>query len=263
MRTGIKIVLAFVFSLLFEFQAKASCAAEHVGISPREGSITRNPVFLLDFDEREFNLSNKWSNLEFYLLTNKKCEIKVELVRKVSGVGPGTQLLLKPAKMLNLSDSVRLQVRFKKGRPAPSDEAFRVFQGKVDNKQWQVTLPSDLEPVAWRSEPTWQEPDFRTNSLNAFSVRFNFQVEDSNPVYYEFFPGKTVALNLFEIEIDGHVFYAVGGGPKNQFSIYRSDCGGNFYLKSDKQYEANITALDFSGNRSKELKRVAFNTFMR
>ena len=255
--------MAFVFSLFLIEQLKASCMAEYLAVYPKEGSITRNPVFLLEFDESEFKLSNKWNNLEFYLVTDKKSEITVELVLKVSGVGPSTQLLLKPAKLLDLNDSLQLQVRFKKGSPAPSDEVFRVFQGKVDNKQWYVTLPSDLEPVAWKSDPTWKEPDFRANSVGNFGVKISFQVEDSNPVYYEYAPGKSAALNLFEVEIDGKIFYAVGGSWKNQFSIYRSDCGGNFYLNRNKNYEANITALDFSGNRSKEVKRVAFNTFMR
>ncbi|MFC5272152.1 hypothetical protein [Adhaeribacter terreus] len=263
MHFGIKMILAFAFSFLLAENANALCAAEYVGIYPREGSITRNPVFLLEFEAAEFKLTNKLDELEFYLLTNKQRKIKVTILRKVNGIGPDTQFLLQAKEQLKLNDSVQLQVQFRKNNAPITDSLFQTYQHKVGRRKWHVTLAADYEPVAWKEELTWQEPDFRVNSVGNFGVKFSFQVEDSNPVYYDYTPGNRFLEQLFEVEMDGKIFYAIGGGRRNQFSIYRSDCGGNFYLNRNKNYEANITALDFSGNRSKEVKRVAFNTFMR
>jgi hypothetical protein len=262
MRFGIKIMLAFAFSFLLAENAKALCMAEYVAVYPREGSITRNPVFLLEFEAGEFKLTDKLDELEFFLITNKKRKIKVDVMRKVNGTGPDVQFLLQAKNLLKLNDSVRLQVQFRKNNSPITDSLFQIFQRQVNRKQWKVALKTDQEPVVWTSEITYDKPDFKANSVGMFGVKFSFQVQDSNPVYYEYIPGKVFQAQLFEVEIDGKVFYAVGGGFKNQFSVYRSECGGNFYLKSDKQYEAKITALDFSGNRSKETKLVAFNPFM-
>src|SRR5690606_7069035 len=249
------------FSFLLAENAKALCMAEYVAVYPREGSITRNPVFLLEFEAAEFKLTDKLDELEFFLVTNKQRKIKVDVLRKVNGTGPDVQLLLQAKSLLKLNDSVRLQVKFRKNNYPIKDSLFQTFQDKVNRKQWHVALKTDQEPVTWKEEISWQEPDFRENSVGNFGVRFSFQVQDSNPVYYDYTPGNRFLEQLFEIEMDGKIFYAIGGGRKNQFSIYRSDCGGNFYLKSDKQYEAKVTALDFSGNRSKETRQVAFNTF--
>ena len=256
-----KVISAFLFCIWVGFQAKALCMEEYVGVHPREGSITRNPVFLLEFKAAEFKLANKLDELEFYLETDKKREIKVELLRKVVGVGPSTQLLLKPNSLLKLNDSVRLQVRLKKNDSGITDLQFSIFREKVNRRQWYVALATDNEPVTWQREITWNMPDFGANSLDAFKVRFNFQVNDSNPVYYEYTPGNTFQEQLFEVEVDNQIFYAVGGGFKMLFEIYRSACGGNFYLQYNKNYKARITALDFSGNRSLETQTLAFNTF--
>ena len=261
MRFFIKFAFWFMAGLFSAQNLHACCMAEYVAIYPREGAITRNPVFLLEFEAAEFKLENKLDELEFYLETIKKRKIKVDVLRKVSGTGPSTQLLLKANDLLKVNDSVRLQVRFKKGKAALSDEQFKVYQEQVNRKQWYITIADDQEPVAWASEITWQKPDFRANSVDMFEVKFTYQLTDSNPVYYEFLPGKIFPEQLFEVEVDGKVFYAIGGGPKINFSIYRSDCGGNFYVHSNKNYEAKITALDFSGNRSIETRQVAFNTF--
>src|SRR5688572_11662762 len=115
MRFNIKLIFCFIVGFFTAQNLYACCAAEHVAIHPREGAITQNPVFLLEFNEGEFKLGNKWEDLEFFLVANKKRKVKVNVLRKVSGVGPSTQLLLKTNTLLKLNDSVRLQVGLKKG----------------------------------------------------------------------------------------------------------------------------------------------------
>ncbi|MBK0403443.1 hypothetical protein I5M27_10635 [Adhaeribacter sp. BT258] len=256
-----KKIFVLIIGLLVGFELQASCMAEWMAIYPSTNSVTQNPVFLLEYDESEYKLATKWDELEFTLLVNNKHKVGVKVLQKVTGVGANSQLLLQPEKLLTLNDSVQLEVDFKKKNTGILNQTFLTFRDRIKWRKWKVAQPEDLKPVSWVGNLSWEYPEERISSISTRGVNFLYQLHDDNPVHYEYVPGKTTALNLFEIEINGRKFYSLGGGPKSKFSIYDSICGGNFYLQHNKQYEARITALDFSGNRSQETKLVAFNTF--
>lgn len=260
MRIAVKILLIFLlFNLVPVAQVMACCGADYVTVYPREGGITRNPVFLIQYNEPDFKLSGKINELEFYLLVNSKCKVPVNILQKVSGLGKTSQLLLKATGELHLGDSVQLQVIPKLVHPVAMGAAFMLFQRKIDNK-WQVTYEIDREPVSWLGAPSWKyAPSWPGGSVFSHSVDLTYQISDSNPVSYEYMPGKQTLQQLFEVEIDGRKFFSIGG-YRDSFSIYHGDCGGNFQLNLNQTYEASITALDFSGNRSAETRKVSLNT---
>lgn len=162
MRYRIIMILFVLLNLLAVQDLAACCMGDYVGVYPRGSKIMQNPVFLVDYKEADFKLANKLDKLEFYLLVNNKREVPVAIEKKVIGTGSLSQLLLKPNGLLELNDSVQLQLRFKHTKPQSVGEEFmlidkqlELFQGIINNHKWLVGLAQDMERPKWFGNLTW------------------------------------------------------------------------------------------------------------
>ena len=232
-------VVSFIISL---DQLAARCADFNLKVYPQEEAISQNPVFLLEFDNSDFQLGNKLDRLKFYLFVNKERLIEVKIIQKIEGVGSDTQLLLKPDEELGLHDSVQFKVIIHGKKPEIiEEEAFHVFanlgkfQAACNRNWWKVMAEKDRVAPEWLKDPTWKFfSSGYTISEAMYGIGFTFQLRENNEVVQKQLVGNKAAEYLFEVEMEGVKFLCLG--TEDGFGIYSGDCGSNFPLQVNKNY---------------------------
>lgn len=250
--------ILFASTLLFFCKLSiACCVGNWVSVEPYSHRIASNPVFLISFSERSFQFQNqdRLENFEFYAVNKKGSKVKLT-IEKIYFSGTQGQLLLKAEENLTTGDSISLAVEILNQVEKDSD-LVRNFIAQIEHKRWTVSSMVDKQSPRFTSEPiTTRVKDYRGSSVGGYDFIFKIPVSDNslaalNDTLYQ---TKYTAV-FFEISFNNQTFIT---------SVYNSEgglssnmCGSNSNYRADTPYEAIISLIDYSGNRS-EPKKISF-----
>lgn len=248
--------LAIISALLLGYiSSYACCAGGLLTVSPQGPNLSQNPIILIDYMERDYGVFNAFDEANFYLEDSSGNTYELEIVDMVRSRSVSAQILLKPKTVLEKGKVLSLGVK----NLLSNHERVPSFIHQIQQKNW--TISFDYDGIA---------PEFSGGI--SYNYRHNFESTapghgvygrisfiDNNDYYW----GKNNTIkNQIILEIadsTGKRIYAATDAH-NAFWISNGICGSDFELKLDTQYTFSVRLIDFSGNKSKEVKEVSFKT---
>lgn len=241
--------LVLIIFIFFNIQKiNASCNAGVVSIFPKSNELSQNPVILIDFMERDYLIYDKLEEMKFYLVDNEGKETALEILEKNKGFRVWAQVLLKPKKKLKKGRKVALKIS-----NMPTDgKHWEWFVKRVQSRNWEVKFKTDKVAPKFDGDITFKF----ISSSTGHGVTGTSKFWDNNKYKYKI-SGKFYEETIIEAtNEEGKKYFLTTRG--NSFWIYTDNCGSAFRLMYDEEYRFKIRLIDFSGNKSKEIKHVKF-----
>jgi len=251
-----KLLPLIIILFLATQQATACCARYIAEIYPSGKKLAQNPVILLDYTKE---LSDVLTNTEFYLMTDEGKKIDIEIIEE--NTAPSyRQMLLKPSKLLDKGIEVSLKVENltidKESSVNVKEDIERLIQ--TINKTWTVSIGEDKIAPKYNEEISGTYYDRLMISSPGVDIGFECSYEDN--VEYIFNRGiysqKEILIEVTDkkgyrciIPINNGIFHLVNGA-----------CITSYELEPDTQYYFEFRLMDFSGNKSEEIKNFAVKT---
>ncbi|MFZ4798054.1 MAG: hypothetical protein ACOYMA_11200 [Bacteroidia bacterium] len=236
---------------------KACCIGEYVQVFPRSSYVSSNSSFLINFSEGDFNLKNNISDLVFTAITTKGKRYKLTVL-ETNFSGTTGQVFLKVKSKLNIGDTISIEVN-----SIISDTLTgktKDFSRNLSYRKWVVQYKMDKELPTWTDDSiSYTTHDSRNSSAPGYGVIFKVKIKD-NLIYdskNKASPKSTLPI-FYSVTLDEQKF--ICAAENNDPSISYSICGSNFNFEVDKTYTAIFTAIDASGNYSKNTKTILFTT---
>jgi len=250
------LIFIVILNFLYLKTVAGCCANGYLTIYPTNTNTNSNAVFLIEFQEGYFKVKDKVPHLIFTAINQKGKTYKLKNL-EINFSGTNGQILLKPQQTFNLQDTISIKVSFS-NIDTVSEELIS-FQDIISKKKWTVIYKSDKQKPKWLSDSiSYKLDDFRASSAPGYSVIIYPATNESTKLI------KNDKNNEPNLEMYYKVFFnnqqyicpEINGSINISYSI----CGSNFSFNLEKDYLANLQAIDASGNYSKKIKPVKFKT---
>jgi hypothetical protein len=245
----------FLFCILIVARLNASCLGG-IYVYPEGKVVTRNPIFLIDLVNVDPIISQNLTTFDFKIVDNHESLIPVELLDIISVNGYVKQVLFRPMRQLQFSDTISLQIK-----PPPLllskkdlETVDRYLLG-AQKAYWIVHISTDTTAPSWGEQPiSWnyfRENPYASNAPNQI-VSVHLKTMDGNSS-----PNNQRLVLVHMGEYRGYFVER-----NNTISIYCGVCRTDFKLKYNQSYQVSLTPMDFSGNFCSESRLLNFNTFL-
>ncbi len=245
------LVIFFIFSLQELF---ACCAGGEISIAPKSNEISQNPVILIDFMERDYQVYDKLKKAKLSLIDEQGKEITVKVLERNKGFHTYAQILLKPKKKLKKGSKVSLRIT----KMETENKLQKRFVQKIQSKKWKVNFEKDKIPPRFNEDIPIDYVNGFNSSAPGHGIQGIARFWDNNEYKYNMDKKNIHQIIIEAISEEGKRYLLITTG--NKFGIYQGICGANFGLKQDTEYSFKIRLIDFSGNKSKETKEIKFKT---
>jgi len=257
--------LNFVFILFFLLVMQESfCQNECDGcrmiqVYPKRKTISSNSAFLIDFCEKYHKIKNeidgKLDDYEFEAISTTGGKYKLTMLETNFSGGMG-QFFLKSKSGMNIGDTISISISLK--NKSKLEGNIKVLFEELKWYKWIVKYKKDKEKPQWRSgEITYQ----------LFNYNFGLAVE-LDPYGVMFLDNSiNEAIEAKDYESSAHYFLIdfmngrfISSGDHTTPRLFNWVCNGNFNFENNKSYSAKLRAIDASGNFSKKIKVINFDT---
>jgi len=249
-------IIVLLILLLANEKIFACCAGDFIGIYPRNSSITRSSAFLIEFNDRDFPINNKISEIEFVAINTKGKEYILTIIQN-NFSGTMRQFFLKSNSKFRYGDS--LYITTKSRTKNNLDINLEKFSGKISNKKWFVEYKEDSKKPFWLTDTInyTTNDDRMFSSVKGYSVSYNLPLSDNSKIERKYERKSKYELPFYyEVKIENQKF--ICSSENGSALIYYSICGANFNFTIDKKHTAKFIGIDNSGNFSKEEKIITF-----
>jgi len=248
-------IVVLIILLIANDKIFACCAGDFIGIYPRNSSITRNSAFLLEFNERDFPINNKISEIEFVAINSKGKEYILTIIQN-NFSGTMRQFFLKSNSKFRHGDTLYITTKYRTKNNV--DINIEKFSRGISYKKWVVEYKEDTKKPFWLTDTiNYTTNDHRNSSVHGYSVSFNLPLSDNSKTERKYERKNKYELPFYyEVISENQKFIcsAENGSPL----IYSSICGTNFNFTIGKKQNARFIGIDNSGNFSEEDKKFTF-----
>jgi len=253
----VKKLLPLIIILFLATQQATACCARYVAeIYPSGESLSQNPVILLDYTKE---LSDVLTNAEFYLMTGEGKKIDIEIIEE-NTASSYRQMLLQPSGLLDKGIKVSFKVENLNIDKASNANVKKDIERLIEtiNKTWTVSIEEDKVAPKYGKEFSGTYYDRLISSSPGVDIAFEFSYDDN--VKYTFtrsiYSKKQVLIEVTD-EKGYKCIIPVNNG---EFHIVNGSCIKHYNLEPDTQYYFEFRLMDFSGNKSEEIKNFAVKT---
>jgi len=238
----------------FAIDINGECVSDIIQIIPKCNKVSQNPVILIGFAERDYQIFEALKNAKFCLVDNKGKKIKLEVLQLNKGFHSIAQIFLKSKKKLKRGKIVSIEIN----GLSLENEKHKKFLKKVQSKKWEISFKKDKTSPYFQSDLKFNYENYLTSSASGHGVRGNVSFHDDNEYTFEHKGGVKNQIVLEVVDENGNSYLTSTHG--DLFWISDGMCGAAFELKQDAEYTFDIRLVDLSGNKSKEVKRIQFKT---
>lgn len=227
-----------------------SCAGQFVNIYPKSGQVSKNPIFLIDFSERDYLIYDKLECANFYIEYENGKTVKLTLLNKNKAVNTNAQFILTSKRKLKSGQKFSLRFKNLKTR--------KEFKELIEYRIWTVLDEKDKVKPCFLS-------DFKTTYYTNFDIpggghfiRVKGSFKDENKINKGLKEQSKTELLAEITEQNGNSYFV----PirNSTFELYEGSCGTLFHISRKKINNFRVRVWDYSGNKSKEVKLLSFKT---
>ncbi|HUM53350.1 MAG TPA: hypothetical protein PK431_16115 [Chitinophagales bacterium] len=251
------VIFLFFFNCIYLKTVAGCCASGYLTIYPNTTLVSSNTAFLIEFQEGYFKVKDIIPKLLFTAINQKGISYNL-LILETNFSGSDGQILLKSKQNININDTISIKVSFL--NTDTLNEELTSFQNIVNMKKWIVVYKKDNQKPKWINDTTkYTTDDSRQSSAPGYSVIIYPKTNEKTKQFRNNKDISELSLQMYyKVFFNNQEFIcpAINGS----FYISYSICGSNFSFDLNKDYIANLQAIDASGNYSKKLKLVKFKT---
>lgn len=227
----------------------ACCVSGSVTIYPRGNIISENPIFLIEYSERDYHIFEKIEEIGFYIEYDNGEEVKLLVSSSNSAASVNSQFVLSPISELNISDNnFSIKVR--------GTTISKNFQKFLSYRKFSVKLKKDTIPPNFSSPIKGTYANYLNSSASGHSVNFSTSYDDN----YEFLfqrSNRKMSELLVELSDEKGNTYLIAI-TNSTFGIYQGMCGSYFLFSINTNLKFYIQLVDFSGNKSEAIREIEF-----
>lgn len=240
-----KKLLPLIIILFLAVQQTTACCGRYIaGIYPSGEDLAQNPVILLDYTKE---LEDVLTDVEFYLMTDEGKKIDIEIIEK-NTVPSYRQMLLKPSDLLDKGIKVSLKAE-NLPETSVNKDVERLI--KTINKTWTVSIEEDKVAPKYGEEFSGTYYDRLILSSPGVDIGFECSYED-NTEYNK----RQILIEI----TDKKGYKCIIAVNNGSFHIVNGSCIKHYNLEPDSEYYFEFKLMDFSGNKSEEIRNFAVKT---
>lgn len=217
---------------------------DHVDVYPREGNITANNIFVISYRESFFKLRHRMAALKFELETTHGV-IALQIADTVYGDDYG-QIILRPARKIPYRSNAHLVVTSK-------DPALQwmLHYFTTRTNSYYVAFGKDKIAPYWLPDTVSLRADFQTmmSSYPGYTLYVRIPARDS-------IKGSTMQVLVYKVTIANETFYYYSDNMT--VANWSGFCDNDIALGEGRTYQAQVSLIDLSGNRCKEIRTIPF-----
>lgn len=238
-------------------QATASCRLYFAEVYPKGEDLPQNPIILLDYNK---GYTKVLADAKFYLSTSDGKRIEVEIVEE--NTAPSyAQVVLKPTELLDMKTTVTLNVENLTNDSENNlnrDEGIKRLINKI-TQTWMVSVTEDEVSPYYSDEIVGTYDDCLMCSDGSLSIKFDILYNDNVKYEYSYNDAHQFEHLLVEVRDKKGYKYII---PifNSVFVLSNGNCGTNYDIEPDTHYQFKFRLMDFSGNKSKQIKKFTYKT---